>query len=88
MEKRHLLCRIYAGASRAQGWQYLLQGQTGGQETVALQAAHLPPHNHGVVVASSPATSPRVGSAALNVLRQRRPTSTAPPLIWSQWKLA
>ncbi|WP_423679129.1 MULTISPECIES: phage tail protein [unclassified Undibacterium] len=45
-----------------------VQGRTGGQETVALQAAHLPLHNHGVVVASSPATSPRVGGTAQNIL--------------------
>lgn len=45
-----------------------IQGQTGGQETVALLAANLPPHNHNVVVASSPATVPRVGATAQNVL--------------------
>jgi microcystin-dependent protein len=45
-----------------------IQGQTGGQETVALQTAHLPLHNHGVVVASSPATAPRVGATAQNLL--------------------
>ena len=45
-----------------------IQGKTGGQETVTLQAAHLPAHNHGVVVASSPATALRVGGAAQNLL--------------------
>ena len=45
-----------------------IQGQTGGQEKVALQATNLPMHNHGVVVASSTATVPRVGAVAQNVL--------------------
>jgi len=45
-----------------------IQGKTGGQETVTLQAAHLPAHNHGVAAASSAATLPRVGGAAQNLL--------------------